>query len=167
MAKNIAEWGNKTFLVSPSMIVPMKNLSTGFARKSDSNDDTSGTAATNTRGMELQTIKMETTYLAGVGVDPRTELESWKNQFGVYHPLLINGKQFGPDLLELDSIEFSNILTDNVGRFLQVDATITLIEYVPPKKTVNSATTDSKKAATAAKPTTTEKSQKKTTTNRG
>ena len=151
MAKYTAQWGSKGFLVSPSKVVPLLNVGTGYARKSDTNEDTSGTPTTNTRGLELQTITLETRYLAGAGVDPRAQMEDWKKQFGQRHPLYINGQLFGPKLLELDSVDFSNILLDNLGRFLQVDVSITLVEYVPPTTTVSSknATTSSKSSSSA------------------
>ena len=49
-----ALWGPKGFIVSPSKIVPLMNLSTSFSVKTDSGNDTSGTATTNTKGRELQ-----------------------------------------------------------------------------------------------------------------
>lgn len=135
-AEYMAKWGNKGFRINPNQIAPIMDLGTGFARKSDTNNDTSGQPTTNTRGLELQTITLETTYLAGAGVDPRGQIEDWKKQFGQRWPLIINGQQFGPDLLELESVDFSNIMLDNRGRFLRVDASITLVEYVPPTTTV-------------------------------
>ena len=170
MPTYLAKWGNKGFLVNPSQIVPLRGLSTGFSRKADENNDTSGTPTTNTRGLELQTIQLETRYVAGLGIDPRGQIEDWKKQFGQRWPLYINGQQFGPDLLELDSVEFSDIVVDNAGRFLQVDATITLVEYVPPTTTVSSkqgtAATASNAGAMAATASSDEKAAKKTTTTR-
>ena len=150
MAQYMAQWGNKGFLVSPQKIVPLLNLGTGFARKADSNNDTSGQPTTNTRGLELQTITLETTYIAGVGVDPRAQIDDWKNQFGKRYPLYINGQRFGPKLLELDSVDVSNIKLDNVGRFLQVDVSITLVEYVPPTTTVSQKASASSGSSTAS-----------------
>ena len=171
----LAKWGNKGFLINPSKIVPLLSLKTGFARKADTNEDTSGTPPTNTRGLELQTITLETRYLAGLGVDPRGQIEDWKKQFGLRYPLYINGKQFGPDLLELDTVDITNVVLDNQGRFLQVDLTVTLVEYVPPTTTVSSkqtttsssSSTGTKAGALAATPSATDKSTKKTTTTRG
>lgn len=137
MATYQAKWGNKGFIISPNKIVPLLNLGTGFARKSDTNNDTSGQPTTNTRGLELQTITLETRYVASAGVDPRSQIEEWKAQFGKRYPLYINGKQFGPDLLELDKVDISNIQIDNRGRFISVDIAVTLVEYVPPTTTIS------------------------------
>lgn len=171
MAKTMAKWGNKSFLVNTSKIVPILDIKTGFARKSDTGDDTSGTPTTNTRGMELQTITLETRYVAGVGVDPREQVDDWKKQFDQHHTLYIGGKQFGPKFLELDSVDFSNILLDNAGRFLQVDVSIVLTEYVPPttkksEKNKSSGSSSTKSGAMSASASTTDKQSKKTTKKR-
>lgn len=168
MATYQASWGNKGFLVSPNKIVPLLNLTTGFSRKSDTNNDTSGQPTTNTRGLELQTIKLETRYVASLGVDPRGQIDEWKAQFGKRYPLYINGRKFGPDLLELDSVDVSNIQMDNRGRFLSVDISITLVEYVPPTTTVTqknstTASTGTNSGAMAATASSTDKTTKKTT----
>ena len=171
MAQYLAKWGNKGFLVSPSKIVPLLSLSTGFARKSDTNNDTSGQPTTNTRGIELQSIQLNTRYVAGMGVDPRGQIEEWKQQFGKHYPLTINGQQFGPDLLELVSVDVSNIILDNTGRFISVDIAVTLEEYIPPETTVTEKKADSggsssssggsKSQAMSAGPSSTEKAAKK------
>ena len=167
MATYLAKWGNKGFLVSPEKIVPLLSLSTGFARKSDTNNDTSGQPTTNTRGLELQTIQLETRYVAGTGVDPRGQIEEWRNQFYKRYPLYINGQQFGPDLLELVSVDISNVQLDNKGRFISVDVAVTLGEYIPPtttvseKKETSSGTAGTKAGAMAAAPSTTDKQAKK------
>lgn len=174
MAEYMAKWGNKGFRINSNQLVPLMALKTGFARKSDTNNDTSGQPTTNTRGLELQTITLETTYLAGAGVDPRGQIEDWKKQFGQRWPLLINGQQFGPDLMELESVDFPNITTDNLGRFLRVDASITLVEYVPPTTTVsskqmnqNETVTSSNTGALSTGPSSVDKANKKPTVSRG
>ena len=171
MATYQAKWGNKGFLVSPSKIVPLLNLTTGFSRKEETGEDTSGQPTTNTQGLELQQIKLSTTYMASVGVDPRGQIEEWRAQFGKRYPLYINGQQFGPDLLELVSVDISNVQLDNQGRFLSVDVSVTLEEYIPQPTTVSekkgeTSDTGSNEGAMAAGPSTTEKAAKKTTTAR-
>ena len=170
MASYLAKWGNKGFLVSPEKIVPLLSLSTGFSRKSDTNNDTSGQPTTNTRGIELQQIQLETRYVASMGVDPRGQIEEWRNQFGKHYPLQINGQQFGPDLLELVSVDISNVMLDNKGRFLSVDVAITLEEWIPPETTVTEkkettgttgSSTGTRQQALSAAPSSTEKTAKK------
>ena len=73
----------------------------------------------------------------------------------------------------LEDVSFSNIVLDNAGRFLRVDATIHLVEYVPPtttvseKKQTQAGTSGSNAGALAASPSTTDKSNKAPTTHSG
>lgn len=183
-----ATWGPKGFLVSPKKIVPLTGLATSFALKSESNNDTSGTPTLNTKGMELQTITLETTYMAAVGVDPRSQIAGWRDLVGAVYPLYIGGQRFGPAKLQLQKVDVSNVQLNNAGRFISATVGITLTEYVPPttkassKKTVAktgtgtttkdtttkatskaTATTKNKAAAVAAAPTTDDKASKKYT----
>ena len=74
----MASWGPKAFSVDPSQVVAISGLETAYNRKADDNEDTSGTPPVNTRGLELQSVSFNTTYLAAAGVDPRAEMEDWK-----------------------------------------------------------------------------------------
>ena len=175
MAKYMAQWGSKGFLVSPGKIVPLSTISTAYVLKSESNNDTSGTPPTNTRGLELEEITLETTYLTAGGVDPRGQVEEWKSLIGDTNPLYIQGKRFGPKLLQLKQVSVQNVLLDNAGRFLSVDLSISLQEYTPPSTKVSSkpfasasksvgssgGSSTSKSAAMSAKPSTDDKAAKK------
>ena len=83
----IARWGPKGFLTSPTKIVPFNGFTTSLTLKSDSENDTSGTAPTNTRGRELRPVSFETIYLAAAGVDPRAQVEEWESLLGQSYPL--------------------------------------------------------------------------------
>ena len=171
----MAQWGSKGFLVSPGKIVPLSTISTAYVLKSESNNDTSGTPPTNTRGLELEEITLETTYLTAAGVDPRGQVEEWKSLIGDTNPLYIQGKRFGPKLLQLKQVSVQNVLLDNAGRFLSVDLSISLQEYTPPSTKVSSkpfasasksvgssgGSSTSKSAAMSAKPSTDDKAAKK------
>lgn len=175
MAKYMAQWGSKGFLVSPGKIVPLSTISTAYVLKSESNNDTSGTPPINTRGLELEEITLETTYLTAAGVDPRGQVEEWKSLIGDTNPLYIQGKRFGPKLLQLKQVSVQNVLLDNAGRFLSVDLSISLQEYTPPSTKVSSkpfasasksvgssgGSSTSKSAAMSAKPSTDDKAAKK------
>ena len=88
MATNTAQWGSRIFQVDPSRVVPLLSLSTGYARKSETNNDTSGQPTTNTRGLELQQFTLSTRYVAAVGLDPRAEIEAWRGEFENRYPLI-------------------------------------------------------------------------------
>lgn len=162
-----ASWGSMTFQVSPNRITAITGLTTGFNRKADTNEDTSGQPTTNTKGLDLQSVSFDVSYVAGLGVDPRSMIDAWKSQFFKRYPLYIGGRRFGARFMELDSVDVGNIVLDNRGRFIQVDISITLTEYVPPDTTVSAKKTSggaasSTAGATSAKPSTTDKSSKKT-----
>ena len=178
MAQYTAKWGSKGFIVGPGKVVPLSNLSTSVELKSESNNDTSGTPPTNTRGRELQTITLETTYLAAAGVDPRGQIEEWQSLIGEKNSLYIQGRRFGPKQMQLTRVDVSNVVFSNGGAFLSADVAITLVEYVPPNTAVSAksggsaykSSTSTKKASTssgsksgalAAKPSTDDKAKKK------
>lgn len=133
-----ALWGPKGFIVSPTKIVPLLNLSTSFSIKTDSNSDATGTASTNTRGRELQTVSLSTLYVRSAGVDPRGQIAEWEAQVGKAYPLYIEGKRFGPNKLMLKSVDISDVLLSNTGKFLQVAVALKFEEYAEQTKTVKS-----------------------------
>lgn len=124
-----AKWGNKGFIVSPSKIVALENLSTAIKLKTNSENDTSGTPTTNTRGRELQTISFSAKYLAAAGVNPRGQINEWEAELGNAYPLYIGGKRFGPAQMMLTAIEVSDIQLTAGGEMLSVTISITLQEY--------------------------------------
>ena len=134
-----ALWGPKGFIISPSKIVPLMNLSTSFAVKSDMGNDTSGTATTNNKGRELQTVSLSTLYVRGAGVDPRGQIAEWEAQVGKSYPLYIEGQRFGPPKLTLKSVDVSDVLLSNSGKFLQCAIAVTFEEYTDEKKTTVSS----------------------------
>lgn len=145
--KEKARWGPFGFLVSSSKIVPFDNFSTSITLKNDSGNDTSGTAATNTRGLEAQPMSFSTTYMRALGVDPRERFEAWSAQIGKSYPLYIGNKRFGPAKMMLTGITVSELLTGNDGTFLSVTLDITLSEEQQQSKTSTSTSAGSKSTA--------------------
>ena len=141
-----ARWGPFGFLVSPSKIVPFDGLSTSITLKTDNGNDTSGTGATNTRGLELQSMTFSTKYMRAFGVDPRERFEAWKAQVGNAHALYIENKRFGPAKMMLTGVNVSELLMNNDGSFLSVTLDITLQEYT----TASSTTSKNRAAASKA-----------------
>lgn len=138
-----ALWGPKGFIVSPTKIVPLLNLATTFAVKSENGNSTGGSSTTNTRGRELQAVSLSTLYVRAAGVDPRGQIEEWEALVGEAHPLYIEGERFGPNKLMLKSVDASDILLSNKGKFLQVAIALKFEEY-------SDGTTTSTKRSTSA-----------------
>jgi hypothetical protein len=124
-----ALWGPKGFIVSPSKIVPLLNFSTTYAMKADTGNDASGTATTNAKGRELQTVSLSTIYVRGAGVDPRGQIAEWEALVGKSHPLYIEGQRFGPKKLTLKSVDVTDTRFSNTGKFLQVAIALKFEEY--------------------------------------
>lgn len=142
-----ASWGPKGFLVSADKIVPFINLTSTVSVKADTQNDTSGTSKTNTKGRELQPITFSTIYLLAAGVDPRAQVEEWESLVGESNPLIVGGRKFGPDLLMLESVSTTEILTDNFGNFLQAKVDLTFKEY---SDTATAKVTQAASASTGA-----------------
>lgn len=145
----LAQWGPKGFLISPTKIVPFEDFATSVSLKADSENDTSGTAPTNTRGMELQPMSFSTTYLRAAGVDPRAQIDEWNGLIGQSHPLYIGGKRFGPAKMTLKKVEANDFLFTNSGDILRAVVKVTLEEF-SEGKTSKLASTASKSASASS-----------------
>lgn len=168
-----ARWGPKGFIISTSKIVGVEDFKTAFALKTDTNEDTSGTPPTNTKGRELQTVSFSTTYLREAGTDPRGQLAEWYAQVGNAYPLYLGSNIFGPPKLQLQNVDVSDVLLDNAGNMIKCKVGLTFKEY-SASSTTNGATTSKsgssaytteelKKMALNSKASTEDKSSKKPT----
>lgn len=145
----MAQWGPKGFLLSPTKIIFLENFTTSVELKADSENDTSGTSPTNTRGLVARPISFSVTYTRAAGVDPRAQLEEWETLVGQSNPLYIGGKRFGPNSLILQKVNASNFVFSPSGDFLSVTANLSFVENTGGKTSSASATT-SKKASTGS-----------------
>lgn len=130
----MVRWGPKGFLISPSKVVPFDGFSTEMKLKADSENDTSGTEPTNTRGRELRSISFETRYYAALGVDPRAQIEEWESLIGQSHPLTIGSKRFGPPKMMLTQVSTSEVQLTPAGDMISCKIAISMEEYSEGKK---------------------------------
>lgn len=142
-----ARWGPKGFLVSPTKVVQFLDFTTTVSLKANSENDTSGTAPTNTRGRELQPMSFEIPYIAAAGVDPRAQFDEWTAQIGNSYPFYIGEERFGPPQMTLHSVEMSDVQLTILGKFISCKITISLKEYSEGKKTALKSGTTSQKSA--------------------
>lgn len=125
-----ANWGPKSFFTSPSRIVPFSDFSTSVKLKADSENDTSGTEPTNTRGRELQPVSFSTVYFRAAGNDPMAEFNSWVSLVGMYYPLYVGGRRVGPaERFTLQSVEASDMQQAENGTVLSLAVSLSFIEY--------------------------------------
>lgn len=144
---NMAQWGSKGFLVSPTKIIFLENFSTSVELKADSESDTSGTSHTNTRGLVARPVSFSVTYTRAAGVDPRSQLEEWESLVGQSNPLYIGGKLFGPSSLILQKVNASNFVFSPKGDFLSVNISLSFVEDTGGK----TSTTKKKKGSSTKK----------------
>lgn len=137
-----AKWGPKGFLVSPSKVVPFTDLDTSHSLKAEYHTDTSGPEPINVRGREPQTITFKTKYLSAVGVDPKNQMRQWYDLIGMTYPMYISGRQFGPPLLQLESVDLDGFIHAPNGYIIGVEVSITLVEYNGPEMVISQKTFD-------------------------
>lgn len=147
----MAQWGSKGFLLSPTKIILMENFSTSVELKADSENDTSGTSPTNTRGVVARPVSFSVTYTRAAGVDPRAQLEEWESLVGQSNPLYIGGKRFGPNSLILQKVDASNFVFSPKGDFLSVTANLSFVENSGGKTSSAAKTTTKKKTSSGSK----------------
>ena len=146
---NMAKWGSKVFKVSPSKVLPIEGLTTTVSVKSETQNDTSGTNKSNSKGLELQPVEFSATYLRALGVDPLAELNSWNALVGKTNPLYIGGKKFGPDKLTLKKVTASDILlSTSDGKMLRCTLKFSFEQY--SKQTGTSSGTSTKKTSSSS-----------------
>ena len=149
-----AKWGPKSFLTSPQAIIPFDSFSTSVSLKADSENDTSGTDPTNTRGRELQPFSCSTTYYAAAGSDPMAEYNSWVDLLGLHHPLYVGDRRLGPaESFMLQGINVDEMLQADSGAVLSITLSFSFTEYSEGKSSKLSNVKGDSSAAQKAKST--------------
>lgn len=146
----MATWGPKGFIVSDQKIAVLQGLSTSLTLKEDSENDTSGTQPTNTRGRELRPISFSVTYMAAAGVDPRAQIEEWESLLGEAYPLMIGGRRFGPPKMKLKQVDSSDIRLTNSGGMICATVSLSFEEFSEGKTSKLMKKGNSESAARAA-----------------
>lgn len=129
----MASWGTREFTVSANRIAALEGLTTSLTLKADSENDTSGTQPTNTRGRELRPISFNVTYLAAAGIDVRAEIDAWEAELGQAYPLIIGGERFGAAKMTLTQVTTTDVWLSSTGAFLRATVSLTLEEYAAGK----------------------------------
>ena len=140
----MAQWGSKGFLLSPTKIVLLENLTTSVELKADSENDTSGTSPTNTRGLVARPVSFSVTYTRAAGADPRAQLTEWEGLVGQSNPLYIGGTRFGPSSLLLTKVDSSEFVFSPKGEFLSVTVNLSFVENSGGSTSSAAKTTTSK-----------------------
>lgn len=157
----MASWGPKNFEVTGRKITAMSDFSTGRKLKTETNNDTEGSSATNTRGMELQEISCTVQLSAGAGANVRAECENWESLVGKYYPFMVGGRRVGPRYMQLIEASQNNVTTTMRGTYTYAEMQLSFTEYAGEAAGSKSGST---KTSSTAKASTADKSSKKART---
>lgn len=106
----MAYWNNMKWEVSSKQLAYLEGLTTAYSIDTDTNADKEGQKPTETVGLSLVEIAFNTTYRVETGTSNiRSVLDTWKSMVGVAAPLIIGNSIFGPDKMQLQSVNVSNV----------------------------------------------------------
>lgn len=106
----MAYWNGMKWEVSSKQIAYLEALTTGCSIDTDTNADKEGQRPTEEVGLSLIEIAFNTTYRIETGTsDVRGMYEKWKSMVGKSAPLIIGTTIFGPDRMQLQSVNMSNV----------------------------------------------------------
>ena len=106
----MAYWNGMRWEVSSRQIAYLESLTTAYSIDTDTNADKEGQKPTESIGLNLMEVSFNTTYRIETGTpDIRSVLEQWKTMIGTAAPLIIGNAIFGPDKMQLQSVNVSNM----------------------------------------------------------
>lgn len=149
----MAKWYTKTWVVSPSKVVALEELSFSYALADNENTSTSKKKTTSEK-KEPVTLSFTTVLHSGAGVDVRAEIEHWERLVTLAAFFYLGGKQLGTKQFQLRKVSVNNVKLDDFGRIRVATLSFEFKEY-DSGKADGTHTANTITAAT--------KSQKKTT----
>lgn len=127
----IAYWNGMTWECSTNQISRLESLATSFSMQIETNADKEGVSPTETVGLNAIEISLSTTYRIETGTpDIKGVISAWKSQIGKAAPLIIGSEIFGPDKVQLQSVDVSNIQMRANGFFTAVTLAFKFKEYI-------------------------------------
>ncbi len=121
-----ATWRDMTWEISPQRIAALGEISTETAVKRVS-DSTQGQSKIT--GLELQRLSLSYFTSFEAGGNPREEYQTWESKLGLYAPLRIGGRRFGPSNFQLRSTSIDNTQIDAQGRIRSATINLEFVEY--------------------------------------
>lgn len=151
----MAYWNGMRWEVSSRQIAYLESLTTAYSIDTDTNADKEGQKPTESVGLNLIEVSFNTTYRVESGTsDIKGVLEKWKSMIGVAAPLIIGNSIFGPDKMQLQSVNVSNVELSPKGVIRAATCAFKLKEFAEEpagiKKSVKSSSTAVSVGATSA-----------------
>ena len=114
----MAYWNGMTWGVSDQEIAFLESLTSGCSINSDSSEK------------ELQQITLSTTYRIETGTSNiRGIISQWESLVGKIAPIIIGSAVFGPQKMQLQKVDESNIVLSAEGVMRSVTLAFTFKEY--------------------------------------
>ncbi|MCM1040419.1 MAG: hypothetical protein NC434_13965 [Ruminococcus sp.] len=127
----IAYWNGMTWECGQHEISRIESLSTSFSMQTETNADKEGVSPTETVGLNEVDISLNTTYRIETGTaDIKGMISAWKAMIGKAAPLIIGSEIFGPDKVQLQSVDVSNIQMRANGLFTAATLGFKFKEYI-------------------------------------
>lgn len=149
----MAYWNNMKWEVSSKQLAYLEGLTTAYSIDTDTNADKEGQKPTEQIGKSLIEIAFNTTYRVESGTsDIRGMLKEWESMIGKAAPLIIGSSIFGPDKMQLQSVNVSNVDISPKGVMRAASLSFKFKEFAEEaagiKKTNSSSGTSNKTALT-------------------
>ena len=136
----MAQWGTKKWVVTPSQVKALEGLSFSYAQVADNNTSTEERKPTNERGKELFTLSCSTTLHAGAGVQILNEIFSWEALVTKVNKFYLGGRLIGPGALQLRKVNVDVQKLDDFGRPRLAVLSFEFKEYDPDTTSVKVST---------------------------
>ena len=148
----MAYWNGMKWEVSPKQISYLEALTTAYSIATETNADKEGKKPTEVIGKNLVEISFNTTYRVETGTsDIRGMLQKWESMVGKTAPLILGSAIFGPDRMQLQSVNVSNIEMNAKGVMRAATLSFKLKEF--SEETEGVKTSSSSKGVKPVKPT--------------
>lgn len=127
----MAYWNGMTWGVSTKEIAFLESLTTSFGIETSTNADKEGNSPTETVAKSLMEFSLSTTYNVETGTtDVLRKINEWKQRVGKTAPLILgNSGVFGPEKLQLQTVDLSNMRISPNGIIRGVTMTFKFKEF--------------------------------------
>lgn len=127
----IAKWNGIEWEVSQNKIAAPNGISTGVELDTSTNSDAEGSPPQNTKALKPQKFNIEYSVAYAVGTDPRAEYDKCVEKIGEYAPFFLGGKRFGPENVQLVSVNISDATLNDKGVIVAATISLSFTEWAP------------------------------------
>ena len=124
----IASWNGRTWESRKGRIFTISGFATGSKAKTETDNDSKGSAAQKVIGKELEQISFSTTSGFMVGVDMRKEYLAFRGLVNKSAPFILGGQRIGAAKYRLDDVQISDIVMNGRGLIVSATLAFTFVE---------------------------------------